>query len=80
MTRDELDRLKADAEARLGMTHVDGVAWHEAPLPRRWHRCKPQTSGRLSGGSLIERCACGAVRYDGHGVWIERNQRRRRAL
>lgn len=40
--------------------HLDGVAWHDAPIPRRQHRCWVQTSGWI-GLSQYCRCACGAV-------------------
>jgi hypothetical protein len=53
--------------------HLDGVAWHAAPIPRRWHWCRAQTSGWY-GLSRIERCACGAIRYDGR-AWMDRNAR-----
>jgi hypothetical protein len=52
------------------------VEWWKAPLPRWWHRCKPQTTGVIS-ESLVERCACGAIRLDGSGFWGERNSRRK---
>lgn len=61
--------------AYVDAENLDGVWWHAAPKPRRWHRCKPQTRGRLD-GRTIERCACGAVRIDGH-QWFERNSRTR---
>lgn len=51
--------------------HLDGIPWYEAPRPRRWHRCKPQTRGHS-----IARCACGAIWI--LGGWVERNSRRRR--
>lgn len=63
-------------------THADGVWWYEAPLPPRWHRCRPWTTGRVDsenlGPKMIHRCACGAMRFGEKGVWIERNQRRRK--
>lgn len=57
------------------ITHRDGTPWHAAPIPRRLHRCTPQTHGwiRLE---QTDRCACGALRFDGHGPWIHRNSRR----
>lgn len=57
--------------------HLDGVWWHEAPLPRRWHRCSTQTVGHAY-GKLVERCACGAIRFD-EGLWRDKNARRRYA-
>lgn len=54
--------------------HRGGVAWHKAPEPRRWHRCVAQT--RAVDGS-VERCACGAMRFDGIPGWGFRNERRR---
>lgn len=56
--------------------HKNGLWWHEAPLPRRRHRCQVQSSGTLPSGTFIERCACGAARLDGI-LWIERNSRRK---
>jgi hypothetical protein len=56
--------------------HRDGIPWHQAPLPRRWHRCRPQTSGWIR-ADRFERCACGAGRFDGAGPWLDRNSRRK---
>jgi len=56
--------------------HKDGIEWHQAPLPRRQHRCRPQSWGFLSTGSYVERCACGAVNLN-HSGWIRRNERRK---
>lgn len=55
--------------------HVNGVAWHEAPLPRRLHRCKPQTTAWINIFDQFDRCACGAARYNGRG-WMGRNSSR----
>jgi hypothetical protein len=57
------------------LDHQDGIPWHEAPLPRRWHRCKPWTVGATTTLGLVQRCACGAVYVNGH--WYNKNQRRR---
>jgi len=54
--------------------HLDGVSWSEAPLPRRWHRCRAQTRGR-TGFILVRRCACGAIDL-GLG-WDQKNARRK---
>jgi hypothetical protein len=55
-------------------------AWIDAPLPRRFHRCKAVTTGFISGG-VVERCACGAIRVQPPGMtmggWSERNSRRK---
>jgi hypothetical protein len=61
---------------------VDGVWWHEAPAPRRWHRCRAQTRALMTSAVdrrplYIERCACGAIREGARGLWWERNNRRR---
>lgn len=66
-----------------GLNYVEdlnGVDWCEAPRPRRWHRCKPQTRGCFVRFQceVVERCACGATRFDGRGPWMERNSRRKR--
>ena len=55
--------------------HLDGVQWWEAPLPRRWHRCRAQTLGRTN-GTPVRRCACGAMDIGGLG-WGEKNARRK---
>jgi hypothetical protein len=61
----------------IAVTDHEGVAWYDAPVPRRWHRCIPQTLA-VHGGRLVERCACGGIRIDGpRGPWMERNSRRR---
>lgn len=60
----------------IDIQHVDGVAWYDAPLPPRLHRCQTQTSGWLRILTKVERCACGAMRVDGNG-WANKNERRR---
>lgn len=52
---------------------LDGIPWHQAPKPRRWHRCKAQTRGWIRWLTYVERCACGAI-GDGR-VWANRNSR-----
>lgn len=69
--------LKSYSDGTEYLEHVNGVHWFDAPKPWRWHRCRPQTRGFIL-GDFIERCACGGLRYDGHGPWIERNSRRNR--
>jgi hypothetical protein len=59
------------------MEHRDGLSWWEAPVPRRLHRCKPQTRGYLNWFTFVERCACGAIRMDG-SHWMDRNSTRKR--
>lgn len=54
------------------LAHRDGVAWTEAPIPARRHRCTAQTRGRFT-GAVVERCACGAIREAGEQFWLERN-------
>jgi len=51
----------------------DGIDWFHAPKPRRWHRCRIQTQGWVNHFTLVDRCACGAIRMDGHGPWMEKN-------
>lgn len=67
--------LRAIDSNDLGWWDIDGVTWHKAPLPRRWHRCSTWTRGYLMG--QIDRCACGAVRYGGSGSWFDRNSTRK---
>jgi hypothetical protein len=68
------DERAAASRAEADIKHVGGVTWYDAPKPRRWHRCKVQTSGWI-GFDLVERCACGAIRRNGRGGWFERNSR-----
>lgn len=58
------------------MHHLDGVPWNEAPMPPWLHRCKVQTYGYTGYFTLIERCACGAIRMNGLG-WHRKNERRK---
>lgn len=60
----------AEREREMGITHVDGISWFDAPVPPRWHRCKVQTAGLGA-----QRCACGAIRRSGLRHWMERNSR-----
>lgn len=60
-----------DPESAGLMAHKDGVPWWEAPIPRWWHRCRPQTVGMA-----VERCACGSINTP--FGWHDRNSRRRR--
>lgn len=68
-------------ETSKNIFDLDGVSWHEAPIPRRWHKCWVQTWGWLGYFDRVQRCACGAIRcvdpVEGPGLWGERNQRRR---
>lgn len=57
--------------------HLGGVPWFEAPIPRKLHRCKPQTRGYINYFTLIERCACGAIRMDDQDPWTDRNSAKR---
>jgi hypothetical protein len=57
--------------------HLDGQPWWEAPVPHRWHKCRPQTYGLMDWFTLVFRCRCGAISHGGRGPWIERNQRRK---
>lgn len=59
------------------LDNLNGVSWTDASVPRPLHRCKPQTRAFLL-GDYVERCACGAVSFDGDGLWIERNSRKKR--
>ena len=49
--------------------------WYKAPIPRRLHRCRDY-SARQIGRDWIERCACGAIRFNGR-VWLDKNSRRK---
>lgn len=69
------DEGRRQAEESMRITHRDGVPWHKAPIPRRWHRCWVQTSG-YPNGNRVERCACGAIRGERYRSWMERNSRK----
>lgn len=59
-----------------GREHRNGVAWYDAPIPRRWHRCKEQS--RYGYDELVRaRCACGGYRWGGERRWLQRNSRSR---
>lgn len=60
----------------LKIENKDGIAWHDAPLPHRWHRCRTQTRGWQNFFTEIDRCACGATRRNG-GHWVNRNETRK---
>lgn len=63
-------------DGKMEVEHLEGVPWHDAPLPRRFHRCWPQTRAWMNYFERIERCACGAGRIDGHS-WIHKNETRK---
>lgn len=55
------------------ISNRNGVFFLEAPMPRKWHRCKVQTSARTIYGT-IHKCACGASRV-GRVGWSGKNTR-----
>jgi len=62
---------------RPTMEHRNGIAWWDAPVPPRFHRCSVQTEGWI-GLSQVWRCACGSVRNPGISRrWLDRNSRRK---
>lgn len=87
----ELDRLAgafADGPT-VNIEHTGGQAWNETRPPRRWHRCRAQTTGThpadcwVNDGDTdtpvaiqipVARCRCGAVSVDG-ARWALRNSR-----
>lgn len=56
---------------RTSIENLDGVSWTDAPKPRRFHRHWAQTRGWINWFSLVERCACGAIRLDGRRRWTK---------
>jgi hypothetical protein len=75
----EIAALIGDVAA-LAADHAawSAAAWWNAPLPRRWHRCRPHQTGALGDGTPVDRCACGGIRLGGPPhPWLERNSRRR---
>jgi hypothetical protein len=73
----ELVSAYQSEDGKTELLHADGVPWWDAPLPRRWHRCRVQTQGWHDYIHLAERCACGAIRLE-RGEWQQRNERRHR--
>jgi hypothetical protein len=62
----------------LKVWHIDGIPWHDAPLPPRFHWCWAQTRcEEFVGLGTVERCPCGAIRISGTRMWDERNRTRR---
>lgn len=61
--------------AAYDLEHRNGLWWHDAPIPSRWHRCRAWTAGWFAGHHHVERCACGATRLDWM-TWTGRNSRR----
>lgn len=68
-------RLYEDEAIAQAAALAEATVWYNAPKPRRWHRCQVTTSGRVSDGTLVERCPCGGIRLHGDGPWMERNSR-----
>jgi hypothetical protein len=67
------DELRRSMPKIEGVEHKDDLPWFDAPKPRRWHRCRVQSTGWID-FTQYDRCPCGAVRINGR-VWIERNSR-----
>lgn len=55
-------------------SHKDGIPWDEAPIPRRWHRCKVQTE-EWFGLRQYPLCSCGGLKTP-YG-WTMKNSRRK---
>jgi len=53
--------------------HIDGIDWHHAPAPPKWHRCWAQTRAVLH-FEFVRRCPCGGITFDGK-YWLDRNTR-----
>lgn len=70
-----LDIESPDMKTKI--EHLSGVSWSKAPLPRRVHRCTPQTRGWIDYFTEVQRCPCGAIRGAGDPRWQEKNSRRR---
>lgn len=60
----------------VSLRHLDGIPWHEAPVPSHRHKCWAQTDG-WSGLNQVWRCACGAIcSPDKYAqFWADRNSR-----
>lgn len=65
---------------RTEILNRNGVDWFDADLPPVDHDCYVQTHGYLDWFTLVERCACGALRYgrDKYHTpsWTRVNERR----
>lgn len=71
---------QSSGDGRTEIWHLRGVAWWDAPIPRRWHRCTAQTRGTINYFEKVERCACGAFAYadESPRIWLDRNSRKPR--
>jgi hypothetical protein len=61
-------------DPKILIQNLEGVWWHEAPKPSRWHKCWIQTVGYAS--FSVQRCACGAARMSRWDRWVKRNSRK----
>lgn len=56
------------------VSNRDGMWWNHATIPPKRHRCKPQTTVRLT-TITVHRCACGARKFGKFSRWEHRNSR-----
>jgi len=63
--------------SRTCVRNLDGVSWHDAPIPKKRHRCWVQTWGTINWFDDVYRCPCGASARAGRGGWgwVEKNTR-----
>jgi hypothetical protein len=64
-----------------GMLRIEtrcGLYWDQAPLPPRFHRCRPWTVGFDGLKPPTRRCACGAISFADIPGWSEKNARRKK--
>jgi hypothetical protein len=66
-------------DPHTGNHHIDGIPWHQAPIPPRWHHCRPWTIGTATPDEHdpMHRCACGSFRLARNRYWVAKNSRRR---
>lgn len=57
--------LTAGSDYAGRLQHLDGRSWTDVPPPPRVHAHRAQTRGTLDDGRSVERCPCGAGRFDG---------------
>ena len=57
--------------------HRWGIPWYLAPLPLPLHRCRKWSAGKpyTNTPTVIERCRCGAWRYEFTRRWYQKNCR-----
>lgn len=70
---------KSPDHGRTEIHNRNGILWANAEIPPIRHDCYVQTYAWLNWFTMVERCACGGMRYDRNKhndpPWLDRNSR-----